>query len=126
MKYLRQLSIIFTISFLGQVLHTLIPAPIPASIYGLVLMLGALLGRIVRLEQVKAAGDFLISLMPLMFIGPSVQIMVAFSGHSGFLPAFLIITVVSLYVVMIVSGRVTQRLIRKSGSVPYDKEEKND
>ena len=42
MKFLKQFSIILFISFLGEILHTLIPLPVPASVYGLVLMLAAL------------------------------------------------------------------------------------
>ena len=43
MKYLRQFAIILFISLLGELLRILIPLPIPASVYGLVLMLVRLL-----------------------------------------------------------------------------------
>ena len=39
MKHVYRLSIILGISFLGELLNRWIPLPIPASIYGLVLML---------------------------------------------------------------------------------------
>ena len=42
MRYLKQFTIILTISLLGEVLHYIIPLPVPASIYGLLLMLAAL------------------------------------------------------------------------------------
>ena len=41
MKYFKQFLIILSVSFLGEVLHALLPLPVPASIYGLVLMLAA-------------------------------------------------------------------------------------
>ena len=41
MRYLKQFTIILTISLLGEVLHYFIPLPVPASIYGLLLMLAA-------------------------------------------------------------------------------------
>ena len=68
MKYVRQFCIILVFSFLGEILHTLIPLPIPASVYGLVLLLTALCARIVSVEQVKEAAKFLIEIMPVMFI----------------------------------------------------------
>ena len=38
MKYIKQFAIIITFSFAGEVLRALLPLPVPASIYGLVLM----------------------------------------------------------------------------------------
>ena len=58
MKYLRQFAIILFISLLGELLRILIPLPIPASVYGLVLMLVALTTGMLKVHQVKAAADF--------------------------------------------------------------------
>ena len=52
MKYIRQFLIILLITFLGEVCRYLIPLPVPASIYGLLLLLGALLGGVIKLDQV--------------------------------------------------------------------------
>lgn len=59
MKHVRQFAIILVISFLGEILKAVLPLPIPASIYGLVLMLAALMLKIIPLEAVKDAGKFL-------------------------------------------------------------------
>ena len=58
MKYLKQFGMILFISFLGEILRAVIPLPIPASIYGLVLMLTALLTGILPLEKVRDTGKF--------------------------------------------------------------------
>ena len=58
MKYLRQFCIILLISALGEGLHILLPLPVPASVYGLVLMLGALTSGILKLEQVEDASYY--------------------------------------------------------------------
>ena len=42
MKYVKQLMIILLFSFIGDILNHLIPLPIPASIYGMVLLFIAL------------------------------------------------------------------------------------
>ncbi len=68
MKLLYQFGIILFITFLGEALYALLPLPVPASIYGLLLMLLCLVTGIVRLEQVKIAADFLLEIMPPMFI----------------------------------------------------------
>lgn len=66
MKYLRQFCIILLVSALGEGLHILLPLPVPASVYGLVLMLGALASGILKLEQVEEAADFLVELSRLV------------------------------------------------------------
>ena len=42
MKILRQFVIILLISFLGELLKAALPLPVPASVWGLILMLAAL------------------------------------------------------------------------------------
>ena len=55
MKFLRQFMIILLLSFLGEVLKMFIPLPIPASVYGLVLMLVCLMTGVLKTSQVKEA-----------------------------------------------------------------------
>lgn len=52
-KYLFQFARILAFCFLGEILHAVLPLPIPASVYGLILLLLALRFGIVKLEQVK-------------------------------------------------------------------------
>lgn len=114
MKYIKPLAIIFAVSFLGEALRALLPfLPVPASIYGLVLMLAGLMSGVIKLESVKTVSGWLISFMPLMFMGPSVQLMVSLRGQGGFIPIFIIISVLSTVLVMAVTGRVSQALIRR-------------
>lgn len=68
MKHLRQFLIILLFSFLGEGLKALLPLPVPASIYGLVLLFAALELGIIKLSAVEDAGKFLIEIMPVMFI----------------------------------------------------------
>ena len=67
MKFIKQFGIILAISFIGEIMNYLIPLPVPASIYGLVLMLLCLHFGIVHIDSVKDSGKFLIEIMPLMF-----------------------------------------------------------
>lgn len=112
MKYLKQFGIIMTITFLGEVLKAVIPLAIPANIYGLVLMLLALMTKIVKLEDVKETGKFLVEIMPIMFIPAGVGLMVSWGALKDILAPFVIITLVTTIVVMAVTGRVTQFVIR--------------
>jgi holin-like protein len=113
MKYIFQLCIILFISFIGELLHALIPLPIPASIYGLVLMLVCLMTKIIKLEWVKETGGFLIEVMPLMFVPAVVGLIAQWSGVSKLLLPIIIIIPVTTVIVFAVSGRVTQFILRR-------------
>lgn len=113
MKYLRQFAVILTMTFFGEVLHLLLPLPVPASIYGMVLMLVSLMTGIVKLEQVRETGTFLIEIMPIMFIPAGVGLLDSWSSLRPILLPVFVVTAVSTIVVMGVSGKVTQFVIRK-------------
>ena len=113
MKYLRQFPIILFISLLGELLRILIPLPIPASVYGLVLMLVALTTGMLKVHQVKAAADFLIEIMPVMFIPAGVGLLDSWPAlRSVWIPVVLI-TLLTTIIVMAVTGQVAQKIIRK-------------
>lgn len=113
MKYLKQFAVILTMTFLGEVLHLLLPLPVPASIYGMVLLLISLMTGIIKLEQVRETGTFLIEIMPIMFIPAGVGLLDSWSSLRPILIPVLVIMVVSTIFVMGISGKVTQFVIRK-------------
>lgn len=114
MKYIKQLLIILAFTMLGELLQAVIPLPIPAAIYGLVLMLIALCTGLLKPDHIADTAHFLIGIMPLLFVAPAVKIM-AYWGviKENWLP-IIAITVISTVVVFIVSGLVTKWL-RKGG-----------
>ena len=111
MKHLKQFLIILTISFIGEILNKYIPLPVPASIYGIVIMFLCLLFKIIKLEQVKDAADFLIAIMPVMFIPAAVGLIDSYAAIKHNILAYVVVTFVSTVVVMAVSGLVTQLVI---------------
>ena len=112
MKYVKQLSIILLISFVGEVLHSLLPLPVPASIYGMVLMFACLMTGVIRLEQVHMTARYLIEIMPLLFIPAGVGLLDAWGVLKPVFVPIIVITLVSTIVVMGVSGMVTQVILR--------------
>ncbi|HOQ00049.1 MAG TPA: CidA/LrgA family protein [Acetivibrio clariflavus] len=112
MKFLKQFGIILGVSFIGEVLKYFIPLPIPASIYGLVIMLLLLNAKIVSLDQVKDTGSYLIEIMPVMFIPAAVGLITMGNELKSLWLPLCVITVVTTVIVMAVAGRVTQFIIR--------------
>ena len=113
MKYLRQFGIILAVTCAGEIMKYFIPLPIPGSIYGLILMFLLLLLKVIKVEHVKETGEFLIEIMPLMFIPAGVGLMRSWGVLKPLVVPVLAITVVSLIAVMAVSGRVSQKIIAK-------------
>jgi holin-like protein len=75
MKYLNQFLIILGFTLLGEVLQRIVPLPIPASVYGIVFPFLSLCFGLVKLEQVKEAGGFLTSILPVLLVAPAVGIL---------------------------------------------------
>ena len=115
MKYVFQFLIIMVFAFVGELLHFFIPLPIPASIYGIVLLFLALELKVVKVSDIEQTSSFLIAIMPLMFLPPAVGVIESWDLIQGAWLPYVVVTVVSTVVVMAVSGRVTQRIIRKGG-----------
>lgn len=107
MKYLVQAGIIFLFTFLGEALSALIPFPIPAAIWGLLLLFLALCLKVIRVEQIRECSGFLVALLPVLFVAPTVNLMEQARALMGSLPAVLIIMVVSIAATFLVAGRVT-------------------
>lgn len=115
MKYLKQFLIILAVSFLGEALHKLLPLPIPASIYGIVLMFILLKTKLLLLASIRETAMFLVEIMPVMFIPAAVGIMDSWGIIAPSWLVYLTMTVVSTVVVMAVSGLVTQAVLRRGG-----------
>ena len=114
MKYLKQFLIILVISLIGELLNKLLPLPVPASIYGMVILFIGLLSGVIKLSSVKEAGSFLIEIMPVMFIPAGVGLMSSWLYLKPIIIPVCIITVAAIFTVMIVSGHVTQFIVKRT------------
>lgn len=112
MKYVRQFLIILSFSFAGEFLHTLLPLPIPASIYGIILLFLALDLKLLSLDAIRETSSFLIEIMPVLFIPAAVGILETWGLIRVKWFSYLVITAVTTVIVMVVSGHVTQAIMR--------------
>lgn len=108
MKYLKQFLLILAVTFIGEVIKAIIPLQIPAGIYGLVLLFVLLMSGAVKLSQVKETADFLIEIMPVMFIPAAVGLLESWNILQPVWGKMAVITLISTVLVMGVSGVVTQ------------------
>lgn len=118
MKYIHQFLIIMTISFIGELLGLLLPLPIPASVYGLVIMLICLFTRVIKLSQIEDVADWLILIMPVLFVPSAVSLINVSEAIMKEILVIAVVTLISTIVVMVVTGKVAQVIIER-------KEQKN-
>ena len=115
MKYILQFGIILLISFIGELLNRVIPLPIPASIYGMLILFTALCTGVLKLSHVRETGKFLITIMPLMFIAPAVGLIESWEIMQEFIVAIIVISIVSTIAVIGAAGHITQLIIKSKG-----------
>ncbi len=113
MKYIRQFLTILLFCFLGELLKYLIPLPIPTSIYGLILMLTALLSGILKVDQVDDTAVFLIDIMPVMFIPAGVGLLTSIEALRPNLAAIIVITILTTVLVMGITGITAQFVMER-------------
>ncbi len=114
MKYLTQFSIIILFSFAAEIVKSLLPLPIPASIYGFILLFAALRIGIVKVRQIRETSFFLIEIMPIMFIPAAVGVMKHYTVFKGlYLQVAFLIFATTLFVMAVTAFAVSFML--KSG-----------
>ena len=113
MKYLKQMLIILAFTFVGEGLAKWIPLPIPAAIYGFVLLFLALCTGLLKPEHIDETANFLIGIMGIMYVAPAVNILAYYHVIAPSLVPVCVIVLTSTCVVFAVAGLVTQWLRRK-------------
>ncbi len=113
MRYVFQLLIILCFAFLGEILHYFIPLPLPASIYGIILLYIALELKVVKVKHIREVSTTLIMAMPVMFVPPAVGLLNTWDEIKDMWPQYLLITVASTFVVIAAAGWMTQGVIHR-------------
>ena len=113
MRYVIQLFIIICFSFAGELLHSVLPFPIPASIYCIILLFLALELKLLKVKQIREVSTTLIISMPVMFVPPAVGLVSSWENIRENWAEYIFITFASTFVVMAAAGWTTQMVIRR-------------
>ena len=116
MRYVKQIGIILGITLAGEILNHVVPLPVPTGVYGLFIMLAALMCGAVKLESVEGTGNFLMDTMTMMFIPATVGIVECIGEVKAVLVPFLIIIGISTLLVMAVTGCMAQWVMGRKHS----------
>ena len=105
---LLQLLIIFAFLAIGELVVWLTDVPIPSSIIGMLLLTMALQLRLVKLRQVEGVADFLVKNLGFFFVPAGIGVMVHFDLIAKQWMPIVVASVVSIVVVLVVTGWVHQ------------------
>jgi holin-like protein len=97
-------------NLLSHLLQSIIP--IPGSIYGMIGLFILLSTGVLKIEMVEDVGEFLLKHMGLFFIPLGVSLMTSLDLVKNVWLELLIGLVISCFIVMLVTSKVTEIVIR--------------
>ena len=115
-KYIFQFARITAFCLAGEVLAAVLPLPIPASVYGLLLLAAALKSGVLKLDQVRETGLFLTGIFPLLFVPAAAGVMELWAEMGSMLLPIVIAIIPVTVLVLVTSGHTTQALTRRKQS----------
>ena len=111
MKHLYQFLVLTAFVLLGEAVRFLVPLPVPAGIWGLVLLFLALWTGVVKLGQVEGAAKFFLGILPVLFIVPAVGVMDVFADIQGALLAMIGVAMIVCIATMASTGYLADFMI---------------
>ncbi len=114
MKFLKQFALILAVCFAGEILHAILPFPVPAGIYGVGILFLCLEFKVVKVSAIKETAKFFIEIMPVLFIPPAVALIEVWRDLQPHWVVYFAMAFFSTFFVMFVSGRTAQYLADKA------------
>ena len=113
MKILKELAIYFGITFISEIIAKLLPINIPPSIIGIVILFTLLELKVLKIEDVEMTGDYLIKIMPILFVPAGVGLIKYLDVLKIVAVPMVFVITLSTAIVMTAVGVVTQKLVEK-------------
>jgi len=110
LKLLRQLLLILTICFSGEVINRLFGLPIPGNIIGMIMLFLCLYTGIVKLEMIADIARFLLDHLAFFFVPAGVGLMAYLDIIESSWPTILLISLITTIIVMLITGHTVQLL----------------
>lgn len=113
MKLLKELAIYFGITFISEIIAKLLPINIPPSIIGIVILFTLLELKVLKTEDVEMTGDYLIKIMPILFVPAGVGLIKYLDVLKIVAVPMVFVITLSTAIIMTAVGVVTQKLVEK-------------
>ncbi|SFB85457.1 holin-like protein [Zunongwangia mangrovi] len=110
---LKSLIYIFCFLFLGELIHYFFNIPIAGNIIGMLLIFLALFFKMIKLEDVKPASDFLVKYLVVFFIPYGVGLMVYANLIAEYWIPVSVAVILSTLLSLYATGAIYQKLDKK-------------
>jgi holin-like protein len=116
MRYIIQFAIILALCVIGDLLHDYLHLPIPGNVLGMVLLLILLLTGVIKLTMIEDVSNFMLKHLSFFFIPAAVGLITCFTILEGKWTALMFISVVSTFIIAVVTGMTVQILMKRRQS----------
>ncbi|UAB85647.1 CidA/LrgA family protein [Zunongwangia sp. SCSIO 43204] len=110
---IKSLIYIFCFLFLGELIHYFFNIPIAGNIIGMLLIFLALFFKMIKLEDVKPASDFLVKYLVVFFIPYGVGLMVYANIIAAYWIPVSVAVILSTLLSLYATGAIYQKLDKK-------------
>lgn len=110
---LKSLIYIFCFLFLGELIHYFLNIPIAGNIIGMLLIFLALFFKLIKIEDVKPASDFLVKYLVVFFIPYGVGLMVYANLIAEYWIPVSVAVILSTLLSLYATGAIYQKLDKK-------------
>ena len=109
---IRQLTILFSISFLSEIISNFLPFTFPASLMAMILLFILLISKLLNINNIETVGQFLQNHIAIFFVPPAISLMDEFETIKDKLFPILFISIVS-FLLTFLSTAYTVKLVIK-------------
>lgn len=113
MKIIKQLAIILSFYFVGEIIVITTGIPVPGSVLGMAFMLVALLSGKLKIEHIEETSGFMLANLPILFVPPVAGLIDAFPLMKDSLLGILVVVLVGMVFITVVTGLIVQALAGK-------------
>lgn len=113
MKFILQGILIVVLLRVSEIISEFFRLPIPGSLLGMIILFLLLETKVLKLDFISDFGNVMLKHLGFFFIPPAVSLMVSYGIVKGSIMKMLIILVVSLFIVMGVTGKVVDRILKE-------------
>ena len=114
MSTLIQVGVLMLTMLIGTILKELIPIPVPATIYGMIILFILLKTKIVKISDIEPISSRLLAVLAFLFVPAGVGMINEFASLKGHIAVVIIAIFLSNFATLFVTGHVVQ-LIQKRG-----------
>lgn len=115
MSSLIQVGVLMLTMLVGTVLKELIPVPVPATIYGMILLFILLKAKVIKVHDIEPISSRLLAVLAFLFVPAGVGMINEFNSLKGHIVVVFLAIFLSNFITLFVTGHVVQ-IIQKRGN----------